>query len=156
MNTKSIIAAAIALAAGTAFASSVHAGSITTLNTVQVRPSSEQVAQAAVERNSSIPTLAVVEVRPSADQLSAYAAELATSQRIVTLAAVEVRPSSEQRLALAAEQGNSDYVGTLTAVATALANEVITTFPVMHVRPSQAQQAQLQAIAVQAAVEILR
>jgi hypothetical protein len=152
MNTKTI-AIAIALAAGSAFVSNVHAASaITTLQTVQVRPSADQLAQAIVERNSSIPTLAVVEVRPTAGMIAEYRQELAASQRVTTLAAVEVRPSAEQREALAAEQGR-DYVGAFTAVATAMANEVIINLPTLHVRPSPSD---LQAFALDTASVLVR
>lgn len=54
MNTKTLVIA-IALAAGSAFASNVQAASITTLDTVQVRPSADQIAQAEVELSSAIP-----------------------------------------------------------------------------------------------------
>lgn len=121
MNTKTI-AIAIALAAGSAFVSNVHAASaITTLPTVQVRPAADQLAQAEVERTSSIPTLAMVEVRPTAGQIAEYRAELASSQRVTTLAAVEVRPTAEQREALAAEQDtrSTDYMGALASAARA-------------------------------------
>mgnify|MGYP006189043475 CR=1 FL=1 len=118
MNTKTL-AIAIALAAGSAFASSVQAApAIVTLDTVQVRPSADQIAQAEVERTSSIPTLAVVEVRPTAGLIADYRAELAANRRVTTLAAVEVRPTAEQRQALAAEQTRDrGYVATFTAAA---------------------------------------
>jgi len=121
MNTKTL-AIAIALAAGSAFASSVQAApAIVTFDTVQVRPSADQIAQAEVERTSSIPTLAVVEVRPTA----------------------------EQRQALAAEQTHDrGYVATFTAAATAVANEVIINLPTLQVRPSAAD---LQALALETA-----
>ncbi|WP_282295820.1 MULTISPECIES: hypothetical protein [unclassified Stenotrophomonas] len=137
MNTKTI-AIAIAIAAGSAFASNVHAASaITTLETVQVRPSADQLAQAEWERNSAIPTLAMVEVRPTAGQIAEYRQELADSRRVTTLAAVEVRPTAEQREALAAEQdSHRDYMGTFAAAATAVASEVIINLPTLQVRPS--------------------
>jgi len=115
MNTKTL-AIAIAFAAGSAFASSVQAApAIVTLDTVQVRPSADQIAQAEVERTSDIPTLAVVEVRPTAGLIAEYRAELAANRRVTTLAAVEVRPTAEQRQALAAEQTNDrGYVATFT------------------------------------------
>jgi len=137
MNTKTI-AIAIAIAAGSAFVSNVHAASaITTLETVQVRPSADQLAQAEWERNSAIPTLAMVEVRPTAGQIAEYRQELADSRRVTTLAAVEVRPTAEQRQALAAEQhSRRDYMGTFAAAATAVASEVIINLPTLQVRPS--------------------
>jgi len=149
MNTKTL-AIAIALAAGSAFASSVQAApAIVTLDTVQVRPSADQIAQAEVERTSSIPTLAVVEVRPTAGLIADYRAELAANRRVTTLAAVEVRPTAEQRQALAAEQTRDrGYVATFTAAATAVANEVIINLPTLQVRPSAAD---LQALALETA-----
>ena len=154
MNTKTI-AIAIAIAAGSAFVSNVHAASaITTLETVQVRPSADQLAQAEVERTSSIPTLALVEVRPTAGMIAEYRQELANSQRVTTLAAVDVRPSREQREALAAEQaGNRDYLGAFTAVATAVANDVIVNLPTLQVRPSPSD---LQAFALETASVLVR
>ncbi len=151
MNTKTLaIAIAIAFAAGSAFASSVQAApAIVTLDTVQVRPSADQIAQAEVERTSTIPTLAVVEVRPTAGLIAEYRAELAANRRVTTLAAVEVRPTAEQRQALAAEQTNDrGYVATFTAAATAVANEVIINLPTLQVRPSAAD---LQALALETA-----
>lgn len=151
MNTKTLaIAIAIAFAAGSAFASSVQAApAIVTLDTVQVRPSADQIAQAEVERTSDIPTLAVVEVRPTAGLIAEYRAELAANRRVTTLAAVEVRPTAEQRQALAAEQTNDrGYVATFTAAATAVANEVIINLPTLQVRPSAAD---LQALALETA-----
>lgn len=149
MNTKTL-AIAIALAAGSAFASSVQAApAIVTFDTVQVRPSADQIAQAEVERTSSIPTLAVVEVRPTAGLIADYRAELAANRRVTTLAAVEVRPTAEQRQALAAEQTRDrGYVATFTAAATAVANEVIINLPTLQVRPSAAD---LQALALDTA-----
>ena len=154
MNTKTI-AIAIALAAGSAFVSNVHAASaITTLETVQVRPSADQLAQAEWERNSAIPTLALVEVRPTAGQIAEYRQELADSRRVTTLAAVEVRPTAEQREALAAEQDSRrDYMGTFAAAATAVASEVIINLPALQVRPSPND---LQAFAVDAASVLVR
>ena len=147
MNTKTL---AIAIAAGSAFASSVQAApAIVTFDTVQVRPSADQIAQAEVERTSSIPTLAVVEVRPTAGMIADYRAELTANRRVTTLAAVEVRPTAEQRQALAAEQRNDrGYVATFTAAATAVANEVIINLPTLQVRPSAAD---LQALALETA-----
>lgn len=150
MNTKTL-AIAIALAAGTAFASNVQAASIATLDTVQVRPSADQIAQAEVERNSAIPTLSLVEVRPGAGLIADYRAELAAGH-VTTLAAVNVRPTTEQRLALAAEQASRAYVATLTAAATAVAHEVIVNLPALQVRPSAAD---VQALALETAVQVL-
>ena len=155
MNTKTI-AIAIALAAGSAFVSNVHAASaITTLQTVQVRPSADQLAQAEVERTSSIPTLALVEVRPTAGQIAEYRAELADSRRVTTLAAVEVRPTAEQREALAAEQNDrsTDYMGALASAAGTIARDVIINLPTLQVRPSPND---LQAFAVETASVLVR
>ena len=68
MNTKSIVIA-LAIAAGTSFAGSAQATDIVTLETMQVRPSAEQLAQAEHERSSAIPTLSLVQVRPSVGQI---------------------------------------------------------------------------------------
>jgi len=155
MNTK-IIAIAIAIAAGSAFVSNVHAASaITTLPTVQVRPAADQLAQAELERTSSIPTLALVEVRPTAGQIAEYRAELANSQRVTTLAAVEVRPTAEQREALAAEQDtrSTDYMGALASAAGTIARDVIINLPTLQVRPSPTD---LQAFAVETASVLVR
>ncbi|MET4615215.1 hypothetical protein ABIA71_000777 [Stenotrophomonas sp. 2619] len=152
MNTKTL-AIAIALAAGSAFASNVQAATITTLDTVQVRPSADQIAQAAVERTSAIPTLALVEVRPTAGLIADYRAELAGSRHVTTLAAVQVRPTAEQYQALASEQvTHRDYVATLTAAATAVARDVIVNLPALQVRPSSAD---LQALALETAAQVL-
>jgi len=152
MNTKTL-AIAIALAASTFAANSQAGTAIVDLETVQVRPSADQIAQAEVERNSSIPTLAVVEVRPTAGMIADYRAELAARQRITTLATVDVRPSAEQRQALAAEQANDrSYMASFTAVATAVANDVIINLPTLHVRPSPAD---LQALALETAAAVL-
>ncbi len=157
MNAKTI-AIAIALIAGTAVVSSVQASeSITTLDTVQVRPAADQLAQQAWEQASGIPTLAAVQVRPSADQLaerdSFIAAPVAAALPITTLAAVEVRPSLEQRIALAAELEAERYAATLAAAATSVANQVITNLPTLQVRPSAAD---LQALASETAQVLLR
>ncbi|GAE61956.1 hypothetical protein XPN_3862 [Xanthomonas arboricola pv. pruni MAFF 301427] len=72
MKTQTLrIALSAALFAGTALAGFAQAASLTTLDTVQVRPSADQIAQQALERSSDIPTLAAVQVRPSAEQLAA-------------------------------------------------------------------------------------
>jgi len=135
MNTKSL-SAALALAAGSVFASmSANAAPIATLDTVQVRPSVEQLVQQEHERTSPIATLAAVQVRPSAEQIAEYEAEQAASQRVTTLATVQVRPSAEQRDALLADAGSarSHNVG---AEAAALLGQVIVNLPVPHLRPS--------------------
>lgn len=97
MKTQALrIALSIALFAGATLAGFAQAASLTTLETVQVRPAADQIAQQTVERNSGIRTPTAVQVRPSAEQVAALAAEQA-GPRIVTLAAVQVRPSAEQR-----------------------------------------------------------
>jgi hypothetical protein len=117
MNTKSF-AIAIALVAGTAFASSVQASDITTLETVQVRPAAEQLAQAEHERTSAIPTLATVQVRPTVGQIVELMAEQAATrlaantpvaigasvgQWVISLPVVTVRPDAHQVQAMAAD-----------------------------------------------------
>ena len=77
MTTKTLrIALAAALIAGASFANA-HAASFTTLDTVQVRPAADQIAQQTLERSSGIRTLTAVQVRPSTEQLAALAAEQA-------------------------------------------------------------------------------
>ncbi len=116
MNAKSF---AIALAfATTGFAASAQAMDIATLDTVQVRPSAEQLAQADHERGSAIPTLSVVQVRPTVGQIVELAAEQAAVQMVansplalgasvgqwvVSLPAITVRPDAQQVQVLAAE-----------------------------------------------------
>ncbi|MBN8801353.1 MAG: hypothetical protein ABS96_21435 [Lysobacteraceae bacterium SCN 69-123] len=115
MNTKSF-AVALVLAAG--FAASAHASNIVTLDTVQVRPSADQLAQAELERSSAIPTLSSVQVRPTAGQIVELAAEQAAAQLaahtpvaigasigqwMVSLPAITVRPDARQVKALATE-----------------------------------------------------
>ncbi|GHH54294.1 MULTISPECIES: hypothetical protein [Gammaproteobacteria] len=137
MNTKSL-SAAIAFAAGSVLASmTAHATPITTLDTVQVRPSAEQIAQREHERTSPIPTLAAVQVRPSAEQVAEYEAGL----RVVTLAAVEVRPSAEQRAELLASRESGETASNaLTAEASAavaeLVGQVIVNLPKPRLLPS--------------------
>ncbi|MGB3394571.1 MAG: hypothetical protein WA956_07620 [Stenotrophomonas sp.] len=127
MNAKSI---AIALAiATTGFATTAQAADIVTLETVQVRPSADQHAQAERERNSNIPTLSLVQVRPSVGQIVELAAEQAAMQVVagsplaigasvgqwmVSLPAITVRPDAQQvrALAAAAKAGlNTDSLG---------------------------------------------
>ncbi len=115
MNAKSF---AIALAIAAGFAASAHAGDIVTLETVQVRPSADQLAQAEHERTSAIPTLSAVQVRPTVGQIVELAAEQAAAQLaaytpaalgtsvgqwMVSLPAITVRPDAQQVQALAAE-----------------------------------------------------
>lgn len=121
MNTKSF-AIALALVAGTA---SAQAADIVTLETVQVRPSADQLAQAEHERGSAIPTLSVVQVRPTVGQIVELAAEQAAVQMVansplgmgasvgqwvVSLPAITVRPDAQQVQALAAEMA-ADTLG---------------------------------------------
>ncbi|KEZ98837.1 hypothetical protein A11M_0104100, partial [Xanthomonas vasicola pv. vasculorum NCPPB 895] len=78
MKTQTLrIALSSALFAGATLAGFAQAASLTTLETVQVRPAADQIAQQTLERNSDIRTLAAVQVRPSAEQLAALAAEQA-------------------------------------------------------------------------------
>ncbi|WP_269792487.1 hypothetical protein [Stenotrophomonas sp. Iso1] len=123
MNAKSL-ALAIALAAG--FASTAQASDIVTLDTVQVRPSADQLVQANLEATSSIPTLAAVQVRPTVGQIVELMAEQAANQLVaatpiasvanwvVSLPAVTVRPDVQQVQALAAELA-ADAVGNVVA-----------------------------------------
>ncbi|MCC4603157.1 hypothetical protein [Xanthomonas campestris] len=142
MNTQTLrIALSAALLAGTTFAGFAQAASLTTLDTVQVRPSADQIAQQTLERNSDIRTLSAVQVRPSAEQLAALAAEQA-GPRVVTLAAVQVRPSAEQRAELvvrstaATAQAAS---GQAAAAIGALMGQVIVNLPVPQLQPSPAE-----------------
>ncbi|WP_449468108.1 hypothetical protein [Stenotrophomonas humi] len=125
MNAKSL-AFAIALVAGTGFASNVQASDIVTLETVQVRPSADQLIQAQHEATSSIPTLAAVQVRPTVGQIVELMAEQAATQLaaaspianvanwVVSLPAVTVRPDVQQMQALAAELA-AEAVGNVVA-----------------------------------------
>ncbi|PPT98760.1 hypothetical protein [Xanthomonas arboricola] len=139
MTTQTLrIALSAALIAGTALAGFAQAASLTTLDTVQVRPSADQIAQQALERSSDIRTLATVQVRPSAEQLAALAVEQA-GPRIPTLAAVQVRPSADQRAdlvtrnAAASAQSSS---GQAAAAIGALMGQVIVNLPVPQLQPS--------------------
>lgn len=156
MNTKTLVIA-IAIAAGTAFGAHAQSAAITTLDTVQVRPSADQLAQAAAEANSAIPTLAVVEVRPGAGLIADYRQALSSDRRITTLAALNVRPTAEQYQALAAEQANdrgyvASFKAAATVAATVVAQEVITNLPALQVRPSASD---LQALALETAASAL-
>ncbi|MBB4132928.1 MULTISPECIES: hypothetical protein [unclassified Xanthomonas] len=139
MKTQTLrIALSAALLAGTALAGFAQAASLTTLDTVQVRPSAEQIAQQMLERHSDIRTLAAVQVRPSAAQRAALAAEQA-GPRIATLAAVQVRPSADQRAELmvrsapAAAQASS---GQAAVAIGALVGQVIVNLPVPQLQPA--------------------
>ncbi|MGV7187388.1 hypothetical protein [Xanthomonas axonopodis] len=69
MKTQTLrIALSTALFAGATLAGFAQATNLTTLETVQVRPAADQIAQQTLERNSDIHTLAAVQVRPSAEQ----------------------------------------------------------------------------------------
>ncbi len=151
MNVQSL-AIAIALAAGTALASNAQASSLTTLETVQVRPASDQIAQQQYEMTSTIPTLSSVQVRPTAGQIVERNAELAADRPVVTLAAVEVRPSQEQRTALAAATRRSSGTGATPTVAAALGHWVIT-LPTLQVHPTAMD---VQALAIDIAAGLLR
>lgn len=73
---------------------------IATLQTVQVRPSVEQLQQRAHERASTIPTLSAVQVRPPLTPVAAVQREPRDVAGVPTLATVEVRPSAAQRAAI--------------------------------------------------------
>ncbi|MBO9830451.1 hypothetical protein J7373_19525 [Xanthomonas sp. A2111] len=112
MKTATLLltAAIAALFAAPSFA----AAQITTLETMQVRPSADQIAQRNVEQASGIATLAAVQVRPSAEQIAQRDAEL--SSGIATLAAVQVRPSAEQVAERDHAQAAGQHVVTLATV----------------------------------------
>ncbi|MBB6368715.1 hypothetical protein FHR56_003896 [Xanthomonas sacchari] len=109
-TTLLLTAAIAALFAAPSFA----ATQIATLDTLQVRPSAEQIAQRNVEQTSGIATLPAVQVRPSAEQIAQREAEL--SSHIATLAAVQVRPSAEQLAERDLEQAAGQHVVTLATV----------------------------------------
>ncbi|UKA40675.1 hypothetical protein [Xanthomonas campestris] len=138
MTTKTLrIALAAALIAGASFANA-HAASLTTLDTVQVRPAADQTAQQTLERSSGIRTLTAVQVRPSTEQLAALAAEQA-GPRIVTLAAVQVRPTAEQRADLlvhTAAATAQTATGHAAAALGALVGQVIVNLPVPQLQPT--------------------
>jgi len=109
-TTLLLTAAIAALFAAPSFA----ATQIATLDTVQVRPSADQIAQHTIEQASGIATLAAVQVRPSAEQIAKREAEL--SSRIATLAAVQVRPSADQLAERDMQQAAGQRVVTLATV----------------------------------------
>ncbi|MFO3706144.1 hypothetical protein ACI6Q5_14505 [Xanthomonas codiaei] len=96
MNAQTLrIALSAALLAGTSLAGFAQAATVTTLDTVQVRPAADQIAQQTLERNSDIRTLAAVQVRPSAEQRaelvvrsSAATAQAASSQAAAAIGAL--------------------------------------------------------------------
>lgn len=126
MTTKTLrIALAAALIAGASFANA-HAASLTTLDTVQVRPAADQIAQQTLERSSGIRTLTAVQVRPSTEQLGA-------------LAAVQVRPTAEQRADLlvhTAAATAQTATGHAAAALGALVGQVIVNLPVPQLQPT--------------------
>ncbi|UKE47036.1 hypothetical protein [Xanthomonas cerealis] len=63
----------VSFALSFAIAALLAAPAIATLDSMQVRPSAEQIAQRSVERNSGVVTLAALQVRPSADTQSVIA-----------------------------------------------------------------------------------
>ncbi|PPV05603.1 hypothetical protein XBLMG947_3285 [Xanthomonas bromi] len=142
MNTQTLrIALSTALFAGATLAGFAQAANLTTLETVQVRPAADQIAQQTLERNSDIRTLAAVQVRPSAEQLADLTAEQA-GPRIVTLAAVQVRPSAEQRAdlvvrsaAASAQTASSQAAGAIGA----LMGRVLVNLPAPTLQPSPAE-----------------
>lgn len=139
MKTQTLrIALSAALLAGTALAGFAQAATLTTLDTVQVRPAADQIAQQTLERSSDIRTLSAVQVRPSAEQLAALAAEQA-GPRIVTLATVQVRPSAEQRADLVVRSTAASAhtaSGQAAAAIGALMGQVIVNLPVPQLQPS--------------------
>ncbi|WP_338337843.1 hypothetical protein ACSAMZ_00750 [Xanthomonas citri pv. bilvae] len=90
---------------------------------------------------TNLTTLETVQVRPSAEQLAALASEQA-GPRIVTLAAVQVRPSAEQRAdlvvrsaAASAQSASSQAAGAIGA----LMGQVIVNLPTPQLQPSPAE-----------------
>ncbi|KUF37075.1 hypothetical protein [Xanthomonas phaseoli] len=142
MKTQTLrIALSTALLAGATLAGLAQATGLTTLETVQVRPAADQIAQQTVERNSDIRTLTAVQVRPSAEQVAALAAEQA-GPRIVTLAAVQVRPSAEQRADLvvrSAAVSAHSVTGQAAGAIGALMGQVIVNLPTPQLQPSPAE-----------------
>ncbi|MCC8537910.1 hypothetical protein ACDH70_11345 [Xanthomonas axonopodis pv. poinsettiicola] len=142
MNAQTLrIALSAALLAGTSLTGFAQAATVTTLDTVQVRPAADQIAQQTLERNSDIRTLAAVQVRPSAEQLAALAAEQA-GPRVVTLAAVQVRPSAEQRAELVVRSSAATAQAASSQAAAAigaLMGQVIVNLPVPQLQPSPAE-----------------
>ncbi|KHL56612.1 hypothetical protein [Xanthomonas cannabis] len=142
MKTQTLrIALSAALFAGASLAGAAQAAKLTTLDTVQVRPAADQIAQQALERSSDIRTLSAVQVRPSAEQLAALAAGQA-GPRIVTLAAVQVRPSADQRAELVVRSATATTqtgVGQAAATVGALMGQVIVNLPVPQLQPSPAE-----------------
>ncbi|XUP37252.1 hypothetical protein WAE31_05960 (plasmid) [Xanthomonas axonopodis pv. vasculorum] len=142
MKTQTLrIALSTALFAGATLAGFAQTASLTTLETVQVRPTADQIAQQTVERNSDIRTLTAVQIRPSAEQTAALAAEQA-GLRIVTLAAVQVRPSAEQRADLvvrSAAASAQSASGQAAGAIGALMGQVIVNLPTTQLQPSPAE-----------------
>ncbi|APO96011.1 hypothetical protein [Xanthomonas vesicatoria] len=138
MNAQTLrIALSAALLAGTTFAGFAQAASLTTLDTVQVRPAADQIAQQTLERSSDIRTLAAVQVHPSAEQLAEQ-----TGPQVVTLAAVQVRPSAEQRAELVVRSGAAtaqSASGQAAAAIGALMGQVMVNLPVPQLQPSPAE-----------------
>jgi len=135
MNTKSL-SVALALAAGSVFGSmTAQAADINTLDTLQVRPSAEQVAQRDHELASNIPTLSAVQVRPTVGQIIEQQASQPQSERVFTLASVQVRPSVEQRAELTGHRAVADSQSTSAVVASVI-GQVIVYLPVPSLQPS--------------------
>lgn len=105
---------------------------------MQVRPAVDQIAQQTLERSSGIRTLNAVQVRPSTEQLAALAAEQA-GPRIVTLATVQVRPTAEQRADLLVHTAAATAqaaTGHAAAALGALVGQVIVNLPVPQLQPT--------------------
>jgi len=135
MNTKSL-SVALALAAGSVFGSmTAQAADVHTLDTLQVRPSAEQLAQRDHEANSSIPTLSAVQVRPTVGQLLEQQDPQAQADRVFTLASVQVRPSAEQRAELTGRRAAEQDASTVVA---SVIGQVVVYLPVPTLQPSPA------------------
>lgn len=155
MNTKSLSAALLIAIAASATLFSAQASDIATLDTVQVRPSAEQIAQRDAEAASGIRTLATVTVRPSAEQVAQSNAEQAMQRKVVTLAAVTVRPSLEQiaerdqdnATATAFASNRARFTDEAVTMAANLIGAAIVTLPTVQVRPSASDLAALAEIA---------
>lgn len=135
MNTKSL-SVALALAAGSVFGSmNAQAADLHTLDTLQVRPSAEQLAQREHEANSSIPTLPAVQVRPTVGQLLEQRDAQPQADRVFTLASVQVRPSADQRAEMDGRRTAANAEGSTVA---SVIGQVVVYLPVPTLQPSPA------------------
>lgn len=144
MNIKSLSTALLLAAGSVLTVANAQAAAITTLPTLQVRPSVDQLAQRDHELASGIPTLASVEVRPSPEQIAEYEAEQMAQAHVTTLAAVQVRPSDEQRAQLLASRSvavagaGAAFSAEASAAVSSLIDQVIVHLPMSSLRPTEA------------------